>query len=114
MATVLNYGGSDAKKDADITTTVSEDTKSDIKDTGAPPLGAPIDKSGGIWRRGKPRLDLDSVATQLSVFDDPAGLEAYRPPPQYENAHRFDPDARWTWREEQVSMSLDSLALTAD
>ncbi|KAI4526624.1 major facilitator superfamily domain-containing protein [Schizophyllum commune] len=101
MATVLNYGGSDAKKDADITTTVSEDTKSDIKDTGAPPLGAPIDKSGGIWRRGKPRLDLDSVATQLSVFDDPAGLEAYRPPPQYENAHRFDPDARWTWREEK-------------
>ena len=75
MATVLNYSGSDAKKDADITTTVSEDTKSDIKDTGAPPLGAPIDKSGGIWRRGKPRLDLDSVARQLSVFDDPAGLE---------------------------------------
>ena len=54
-----------------------------------------------FWQR--PKLDLDSVATQPSVFDDPAGLKAYRPPPSYENAHRFDPAARWTWREEKVS-----------
>ncbi|KIJ66393.1 hypothetical protein HYDPIDRAFT_86987 [Hydnomerulius pinastri MD-312] len=45
--------------------------------------------------------DLDGVATQPSVFDDPVTLDVYRPPPQYENAHRFDPDARWTWREEK-------------
>ncbi|KAF9225352.1 hypothetical protein BS17DRAFT_801418 [Gyrodon lividus] len=45
--------------------------------------------------------DLDSVATQPSVFDDPVTLEVYRPPPQYENTHRFDPNARWTWREEK-------------
>jgi len=36
------------------------------------------------------------------VFDDPKTLEIYRPPPVYENAHRFDPDARWTWREEKA------------
>ncbi|KZT08560.1 MFS general substrate transporter [Laetiporus sulphureus 93-53] len=27
-------------------------------------------------------------------------LELYRPPAAYENAHKFDPNARWTWREE--------------
>lgn len=46
---------------------------------------------------------LDQIATQPSVFDDPVTLEVYRPPSQYENAHKFDPNARWTWREELVS-----------
>ncbi|EIW74529.1 MFS general substrate transporter [Coniophora puteana RWD-64-598 SS2] len=55
------------------------------------------------WFRGlRNRRDegLDEIATQPSVFDDPVGLEVYRPPPEYENAHRFDPKATWTWREE--------------
>lgn len=49
-----------------------------------PPLGVPIESgSAGLWARWKqPALDLDSVATQPSVFDDPITLEAYRPPPQ--------------------------------
>ncbi|EMD30968.1 hypothetical protein CERSUDRAFT_120233 [Gelatoporia subvermispora B] len=51
-----------------------------------------------FWRR--PKQGLDSIATQASVFDVPETLEVYRPGPAYENAHRFDPDARWTWREE--------------
>ncbi|KAJ6541851.1 major facilitator superfamily domain-containing protein [Mycena capillaripes] len=70
-----------------------------------PPLGASVESRStglGLWARWKQApQDLDSIATQPSVFDDPITLEAYRPPPQYENTHRFDPKARWTWREEK-------------
>jgi hypothetical protein len=53
-----------------------------------------------LWSRR--RVDGDAIATQLSVFDDPTTLEIYRPPPQYENVHRFDPLFRWKWKEELV------------
>ncbi|CAA7268074.1 unnamed protein product [Cyclocybe aegerita] len=72
-----------------------------------PPLGAPVhlENQGGFsavltyWKRPKP--DLDAIATQPSVFDNHVTLETYRPPAKYENAHRFDALARWTWREEK-------------
>ncbi|THH12286.1 hypothetical protein EW146_g7763 [Bondarzewia mesenterica] len=64
------------------------------------PLGAPIDDHLPFWQR--PKKDINAIATQPSVFDDPASLETYRPPPNYENTHRFDPRARWTWREEKI------------
>lgn len=74
-----------------------------------PPLGVPIDTAnqGGFsaifsyYKR--PKVNLDAIATQPSVFDNPITLKAYIPPPSYENSHRFNVLARWTWREEKVS-----------
>ncbi|KAI0800678.1 MFS general substrate transporter [Fomes fomentarius] len=77
-----------------------------------PALAAPVSsQKRSFWR--KPEHELDSVATQPSVFDDPATLEVYRPPAVWENVHRFDPSARWTWREEyRIVRRIDWLIMT--
>ncbi|KAF9450203.1 allantoate permease [Macrolepiota fuliginosa MF-IS2] len=56
-----------------------------------------------LFRRStyKP-VDLDAVSTRRSVYDDPKLAQYYWPKPEYENLHRFDPNARWTFREERA------------
>lgn len=79
---------------------LSQASSDEVPDLGTPVQPGSITRAFTFWKRDK--LNLDAIATQPSVFDDPTSLEVYRPPPQYENTHRFDPLARWTWREEKV------------
>lgn len=53
-------------------------------------------------RKDSRSQDLDAIATRRSVYDDPALSKHYWPTEKYENLHRFDPSARWTFREEKV------------
>lgn len=55
--------------------------------------------------RKKDHKQLDEIATQPSVYDDPLVAQYFTPTARYENLHRFDPEARWTWREELVSLN---------
>lgn len=50
--------------------------------------------------------DADAIATRRSVYDDPVLAPNYWPTKRYENLHRFDPKARWTFKEERVSRQL--------
>ncbi|KAI0074256.1 MFS general substrate transporter [Panus rudis PR-1116 ss-1] len=76
-----------------------------------PELAAPDGQERrSLFSRSK--RDPDAIATQPSVFDDPLTLEIYRPPTEYENAHRFDPNARWTWREEARLVRKIDLRIT--
>ncbi|KAJ8127224.1 hypothetical protein O1611_g6413 [Lasiodiplodia mahajangana] len=64
-----------------------------------PPLGQPREEKKFWFQRGKD-YDPNAIATQPSVYDVADVKDQYLPREDWENAHRFDPLARWTWGEE--------------
>lgn len=51
----------------------------------------------GQRRKG---FDMTAIATQPSIYDNEAAAPFFQPHDRYENKHRFDPKARWSWAEE--------------
>ncbi|KAL0941474.1 transporter YIL166C-like protein 1 [Colletotrichum truncatum] len=65
------------------------------------PLGKPRPERR-FWFQKRKNYDKTSIGTQPSVYDDAVLAPQYQPRDDWENLHRFNPSARWTWEEEDA------------
>ncbi|KAL2001521.1 hypothetical protein VTN02DRAFT_1662 [Thermoascus thermophilus] len=107
MATVLHYQSSPHKGQATENVTPVPDSphgsQVQVDKVSSADLNLGTPREGRrLWFLRSKRYDRDAIATQPSVFDDPETAKHYQPRPDWENLHRFDPSARWTWGEESA------------
>jgi hypothetical protein len=92
-------------------TSTLNDTKAPLAATTRPP--SRLVDLFRFSRRKSQSFDLDSIATQPSVFDDAEVAKYNAPHPKWEGLQHFDPSFRWTWREERALVRKMDLRVAA-